>query len=269
MYAGYRIQRNAVTQHHRLLHPIADARLAWGTFEDCLAAFHAIQARDQIRTNSDHLVLLLHGFLRSKESFTPMQRALIREGYDAVAVNYPSSHRSIAGHAEQVSQILDHAEDVRTVSFVCHSMGGLIARKVLATYADWQSRIQFNRLVMIATPNYGSVAAELLLELPGGVFRALGGPSTEDLAPEGVAKIPIPNQKFGVIAGVKGDGRGFNPLLPGDDDMTVSAESVLLAGAEDSMTINAIHTFIMAKKAVIEATIHYLETGRFQPEREP
>jgi hypothetical protein len=75
----------------------------------------------------------------------------------------------------------------------------------------------------------------------------------------------MPDIRFGTIAGVRGDGKGFNPLLPGDDDMTVSAQSAHLDGAEDHLVVPyGLHTFVMIHPAVITATQHYLRTGRFK-----
>jgi len=261
VYGGHRIQRNVITQHHRLLAP-GDIRLAIGTWESCYQAFQRHRDTGRIQLKSDHLVLLLHGFFRSKDSFGPMTRALQRAGYAAHGVNYPSTRQGLDDHAEQVSLLLERSEGYKTVSFVTHSMGGIVARVLLSRDAPWRERIQVNRLVMIGTPNRGAQLLTHLSQLPA--FEEVGGPALAALEPTRAADLPLPRAKFGVIAGARGDGRGYNPLLEGDDDMTVSVASTRLPGAEDMLIVNAVHTFIMVNPTVIRSTLRYLETGAFR-----
>jgi pimeloyl-ACP methyl ester carboxylesterase len=262
LYGECRIQRNVYTGHHRLLGP-ADIRLAWGSFEHCYGVFHRQKARQQLALRSDHLVLLLHGIFRSKDSFGPMTRALRRAGYEAQSVNYPSTRRSLEDHADQVQDILDRALDVKRVSFVTHSMGGIVARVLLGRNAAWRKRIKINRLVMLGTPNRGAQFVRAVDQrVPA--FHHVAGPSFGQMLPEKAVSIPEPDVPFGVVAGARGDGKGYNPLLTGDDDFTVSVQSALLDGAEDSLVVQAMHTFIMVKPEVIQATLRYLDTGAFR-----
>ncbi len=262
LYAGYRIQRHVRTKKHRLLSP-SDLRLAGGTFAECQAAFGRLRERRTIRPASDHLVLLLHGIFRSKDSFRPLTRALRTAGFEAHGVNYPSTRQGLEDHAAQVEELLDRTEDVARVSFVSHSMGGIVARLVLARPdAAWRKRLAVGRLVLIGTPNRGAEIVTRLQDLAP--LRAVAGPSLSQLAPASAADIPMPTIPFGIIAGGTGHARGLNPLLAGDNDMTVRVEETMLEGAEDFLMVrNALHTFLMIHPKVIRATIHYLRTGSF------
>lgn len=267
LHAGYRIQRNVWTRHHRLLGP-GDLRLAFGSYETCERTFDRLCKLRHVEPESDHLVLLLHGIFRSKDSFGPMRRALRAAGYEAHGVNYPSTRQSLEDHADQVELLLERARGVRTVSFVTHSMGGLVARVLLGRKdSAWRQRIAVNRLVMIGTPNHGSEIAWRLDDLPA--WRAMAGPSFSALRPDRVSEIPVPDVRFGLVAGARGDGVGFNPLLSGDDDMTVAVDEVRLEGAEDFLVVNAVHTFVMIHPEVVRATLRFLETGRFREEPSP
>ncbi len=260
LYAGYRIQQNVLTRHHRLLSP-TDQLLATGSWARCHDTFRRLAEQRGLRLTSDHMVLLLHGIFRSKDSFGPMTRALRAAGYEAHGVNYPSTRQSLEDHADQVEALLERAEDVRTVSFVTHSMGGIVARVLLSrTNSTWRRRIRVNRLLMIATPNRGAEIAVRLDQI--GPFRAVAGPALQQIHPHKASDLPTPDVPFAVIAGGRGDPRGYNPLLQGDDDMTVSVEETRLEGAEDFMVVNAVHTFIMVHPDVVRAALHYLETGR-------
>lgn len=259
LHAGFRIQRNVITGHHRLLSP-SDLRMASGSWDHCHAAFEDLYSKQVPAPGGRHLVVLLHGIFRSKDSFSPMTRALRRAGYDAHALNYPSTRQSLEDHADQLQLLLDRVQGVDRVSFVTHSMGGIVARVLLGrTDAPWRSRLEVNRLLMIGTPNRGAEIASQLQ--PISPFMAVAGPALHQLHPERAAEVPMPTVPFGIVAGGRGTPQGFNPLLPGDNDMTVTVEETKLPGAEDFLLVNAVHTFIMVHPQVIEATQRYLETG--------
>ncbi len=75
IYCGWRIQQNVYTGHCRLLDP-SDKRKAWGTYEACRVGMERIRIEDRLKPRSDHLVLLVHGLFRSKDSFKKMGAAI-------------------------------------------------------------------------------------------------------------------------------------------------------------------------------------------------
>ena len=266
VFSGWRIQENVYTGHHRLLNP-DDVRKAWGSYKGCRVAFEEIRIREKLSRRSDHLVVLLHGMFRSKDSFRKLERHLQVAGYEVANIAYPSTRRKIREHSEQISGVLDRSEGVRSVSFVTHSLGGIVARDLLSRNADWRNRIRVRRLVMLAPPNKGSIAAETMRDWFA--FRAIAGKVGQQLTPEAVAQIPKPDCQFGVIAGGKGTKEGYNPLIPGDDDGVVSVANTRLEGARDFMVARSGHTFIMDQSEVIQAVLRFLKTGRFQaPKRD-
>ncbi len=256
---GFRIQRNVFGEHHRLLGP-ADRRLAWGSYAECRQAFEVTPREPW--PDGTHVVLLLHGYLRAKDAFKPMTRALAAAGYAAVPVNYPSMWRGMDDHADQLRQVLDGLEGRFTVSLVGHSMGGLISRKVLADGGDWQERLTVNRLVMLGVPNQGAEMADRLSDWWW--FRTLGGPASTELTTHHVPSLPPPTCAFGNVAGVRGNGEGWNPFIAGEDDGVVTYDSTRMPGAEDSLTLPCIHALLMRHPRVIQGTLSYLRTGRFE-----
>jgi pimeloyl-ACP methyl ester carboxylesterase len=118
-------------------------------------------------------VLLLHGIFRSKDSFGPMVRALRADGYEAHAINYPSTRQGLQDHADQVQTLLEHVRDADRVSFVTHSMGGMVARLVLSRLdRPWRARVVPHRLVTIGTPTADQVHTLILKETASGTVRA-------------------------------------------------------------------------------------------------
>jgi hypothetical protein len=125
--------------------------------------------------------------------------------------------------------------------------------------------LKLGRMVMLAPPNKRPQIATTLLdnELAG----AVAGAAAEELASGWNAlepKLATPTFEFGILAGGKADGRGFNPLLPGDDDAVVTVESTRLVGARDFRTLPLLHSFFMHDARAQELTLRFLTHGHFE-----
>lgn len=262
---GWRIQENVFTGHHRLLTP-GDVRRAWGGYEECRAVFESIRAERSISPRSSHWVVLIHGIFRSADSMEPLREELENAGYEVLSVNYPSSRGGVPEHARQLASVLNRARgDARTISFVTHSMGGIVLRKLLSLDEPWQKDLRTGRIVMLAPPSKGSnVAATLNEWYPA---RLIAGAGLEDLTPEEVRTLPFPDTEFGIIAGSGPGEGGWNPLLEGDDDGTLKLENVKSEQATDFMTVESQHTLLLYNNRVASAVRQFLEQGTF-PEHE-
>lgn len=258
--AGWRVQQHVVLPYCRLLDDRQTTQARGWDEEDCVAALEDARRDRRLAPAGPHLVILLHGMGRSPYLFRGMERELRAAGYDAVAINYPSLTRDIAGHADQIAHLLEGAGDVEKVSFVTHSLGGLVVRELLSRNASWRNRMSLGRVVMIAPPNQGSALAESLAVLRP--YHWIGGPAASEIAAgPPFASVPA-TLELAVIAGGTADGRGFNPLLPGNDDGVVTVSETDLHGARDRLVVPALHTVIAGDPATIDATLSFLETGR-------
>ncbi len=265
-WSDWRIQENVYTGHARLLDP-GDVRRAWGTSEACRTAFERQRVQHGVPAPREELVLLLHGLGRSRTALAPLVEGLRAGGRDVVNVSYPSTRRSLAEHAAQVSRLLDAMPEARRVSFVTHSLGGLVARQVLGDGGDWSERHSVGRLVMLAPPSRGSALADGLAEwLP---FRIIAGPSGQDVTSAGAANVPLPTCEFAVIAASGPFEDGWNPVVPGDDDAVVSVEETWLQGVDAFLVVESTHTFIMQEPEVGRAVQRFLDTGSFDDASEP
>jgi hypothetical protein len=261
VHAGWRVQQHVVLHSCRLLDRGQVVR-ARGWDDDCAVALAAARREQGLTPASRHLVLLLHGMGRSTFVFRDMERALRAAGYEAVAISYPSLTRDIAGHAGQIEALLNAASDVERVSFVTHSLGGLVVREALSRPAPWRERLALGRVVMLAPPNQGSELAAALQALPP--YHWIGGPAAGEIA-AGPPFAALPDGlEVAVIAGGTADGRGFNPLLSDNNDGIVTVAETALPDARDRMTVNAVHTVIAAAPETIAATLKFLESGRLR-----
>ena len=258
IYAGWRIQRNVITGHFRLLDP-QDIRWAWGSYSDCRKAFDAKKAALNFKPASDHLVLLLHGLGRSKDSFGDMEEALKWAGYEVMAINYPSTRQSVAAHAEDLGTVLDRLEDTKRVSFVTHSLGSFVLRELLSQRTSFASNVVLERAVLIGPPSQGADLADRLKDFAP--VQWFAGPSVQDLTTgeaESLPGLPIP---FGVVAGGLGDGAGYNPVLEGDDDGVVRVSEARLAGAVFFKVVPEFHTFLANHRDAIAVTLQFLKAS--------
>jgi pimeloyl-ACP methyl ester carboxylesterase len=207
------------------------------------------------------LVVLLHGLARGHGSMSRLGARLRAQGFETCARTYPSRQHSIRYLADQVSDwIVEQAGD-RPVCAVTHSMGGVIVRHL------HDSRIRWERIVMLAPPNQGSRLAAGLIGNP--VFRWYYGPAGAELA-DG-SRWPQPPAPFAVIAGTRSLalsnvtswtlGRRF--AAGTKNDGTVAVDETRLAGMTAFAEVDATHTWIMNDARVQALIVSYLRTGGF------
>ena len=260
---GWRIQRNAIYGHHRLLDP-RDNRRAWGSFEECAAAFEREVDSRTLRPPSDEFVVLLHGLFRARGAFGGLEKHLRGQGYEVVSMKYPSTQGSIQRQAAQLARVVERLEGARTLHFVAHSLGGLIVRCYLRDHRD----ARIGRVVMIAPPNQGARFASLLDASI--VYDLVTGPVGDQLhggRNSVIDSLPAPWCEFGVIAGGLGNDSGYLPVLGGDNDGVVLVEETRLEGMRDFLVVPAVHTLLTGDERVKRAVVQFLRTGRFAGER--
>lgn len=151
-------------------------------------------------------------------------------------------------------------ENVKTIHFVTHSLGGILLRQ----YLSENDIPELGRVVMMAPPNQGSAAADKMRGMPG--YDWLNGPPGRQLG-KGEDSVPLrlgpATFELGIIAGR----RTFDPItslvLDNPDDGRVSVEDTKLEGMQDFVVVPHSHTFMMRMRKTIDLTIRFLKTGSF------
>ncbi len=278
----HHLQQNVKTETYRLLDSRSIQRTA-GTLEECRRRLTEIESEENIVPLRGRVAIVLHGFGSGCFTMRHVAESLRnRPEYDAVFnMSYPSTQQSILDHARMLDQVVRGLPDsVNRIDFIGHSLGSIVIRRYLSGPLDenWQTPLdkmeargafvpdrRIGRFVMLGPPNHG---AEIAVKLIGNnpLNRRVGGESGDELGihwPRTELSLGIPCCSFGIIAGGRGDDRGFSLLIAGDDDGIVSTEGTRLLGADDWIQFHVGHGEMLLTEDVYEAVFRFLEHGCF------
>ena len=192
-----------------------------------------------------------------------MQTALEGSGFATLNQDYASRRKALEALAEDIHPAIQRFADGidGSVHFVCHSMGGLLARVYIARYQPKR----LGRVVMLGTPNSGSEIADRLKNF--GVYRAFFGPAGQQLGTQRDAAIealfaPV-DYPVGIIAGDRSIYPITSAFLPKPHDGRVSVENTRLDGMADHIVIRTSHPWLVRHSVAIAQTIAFLKAGKF------
>lgn len=203
------------------------------------------------------LVVLVHGFFKGPRDMAFLAKGLEQRGYSVLRVKLPTTFGSLEDCVDALHrQAGEQIRQAASVSFVAHSMGGLIVR------AYWQrySMQHLQHSVFIATPHEGSRLAEIACKVPGyrQVFKAVNAL----LSNRPYAAKPHSLFKLGVIAGSRNQGLG-RFWLSAQSDGRVEIASVRAADIDELITLPFGHKAIHQQPACLKAVLGFLEQGQF------
>lgn len=265
---GWRIQENKVMDQCRVLSP-ANVRHFAGSKAACEAKLSQIISDGQWPDPPEHVVVCLHGLMRTHRSFVGLGKRIEQESTAKVIhFGYASTRAPVSAHAESFRGLIEGLPGRPKIDLVGHSMGNIVARHAIA---DWQRDgdpegvlDRLGRFVMQGPPNQGAQIAKRLQAT--GLFGIITGASglqlggSWDQLHEHLATPPC---EFAIVAGAYNAARIRNPLVQGDSDLIVSVEESKLSGASDFTIVPVVHSFLMDDKNVQELTMRFLETGAF------
>lgn len=279
VYGKWRMQRNELTGHFRLIDP-ADVRRAWGNEAECRATFEALKRESEVPPLNGKAIITLHGLGRTRNAMNAIGRYLENNAdYKWINVSYASTRNTLEEHAQSLARVIEGLEGVKEINFVCHSLGNLVVRRYLGEANQeqprWRPDPRIRRMVMLAPPNNGARIARLTADLlhDNEFVKLVVGPSAWQLAREwddAQKTLATPSFEFGIIAGGFGEA-GLNPLLDGNDDLVVSVDETRLMGATDFRLVPCRHGGVLNDPAVLQHIATFLKQGYFTTaaEREP
>jgi pimeloyl-ACP methyl ester carboxylesterase len=202
-------------------------------------------------------IILLHGIGRTAYSMKWLQWRLRHSGFDVINLAYPSKKLNLEGCADFLRAKIQNYP-AQSLSFVTHSMGGIVLRKYIEKYGE----DQFYRIVMLGVPNQGSYVAYKLRKI---IPYVLGPASLELGDKQKISSLPIPHCEFAIIAGYGGSRFGLNPFIPGDNDFLVTVEETQLLGVKEFLKVKNFHAFLMFGHKPIGYIRSFLATGHATP----
>ena len=210
------------------------------------------------------VVFLQHGLWRTSRSLDRLARSLRASGYEVVNAGYPSTEDFIEGHAARLRDAVEArfaAGPVDELSFVGHSMGGLVIEEYLRR-PDARAP---HACVYMASPHRGAVLADKRRHWFLFCW-AMGDKAAGQLVTSApLHQKPIPHAaRSGTIVGDIGAG---SPSIPGRDDGTVGVEEATFAGAADSVVVPYGHTSILVRERTVREVLAFLRDRRFAGER--
>ena len=271
VFHQWRIQKNVITNHYRLLDD-KNVRRSWGSFDECRAKLDALKRELDMPPMKKQVVIVLHGLVRSRTSMDKLADYLNEHSeMEAVSVSYASTRGDVADHAASLASVVANLDGVERIHFVGHSLGNIVIRYYLGEHAGDKADKRIGRIVMLAPPNQGAVLAERFGD--NALFELISGSSGKQIADweELEPKLAVPQGEFGIVAGSAVPDAGGNPLIEGDDDLVLAVEETKLAGAADFRVAQVEHTFIMNDDNVRKWVQSFLENGYFvsAEERKP
>jgi len=251
LQGDYHIQKNVKNGLYRLL-DVKRKTLHRGDYQSCKNKLDGFSAKFK----HDHLVLMIHGLGRHAGIMKKSTDALRQAGLSAHSLNYATLFESVDQHADHFTHLLNNLQGIEKVSFVTHSLGGLVARELLCRSLVWNGATA-HKIVMMGVPINGAEIAEFLSRLKA--YKVISGPSGQDVLPtEKIKDLPEPAIPALIIAGGRGNENGYNPLLSGDNDGIVTVKETRLEKDHQFLLINSIHTKMMDHEEAILETIKFL-----------
>ena len=204
-------------------------------------------------------VVLVHGLFLGRWALSPLAQKLAAAGFSPHRFGYAtvtgSLARNIAALHRTVLEVVADAGTGTPVHFVCHSLGGLLLRHLLACHPDTPAGVT----VMLGTPNQGSHVARTLHRLPlvGALLAPALAHGLDGSAP------PWPrNRPLAMVVGTLPAGAGrLVPGLAKPNDGTVAVAETACDGAGEIVRLPVSHTGMLFSVAVARAVIRVLTSA--------
>ena len=246
---GWRIQKNILTGHCRLLNP-KKIRYDWGTFEICSETL-----KKETKVNKTQKVaVLIHGLGLRKESLNCLVPLLKKEGFQTVQFGYSAMLEPLESCADKLHKVLEEYEGEKF--FVTHSMGGILLRLYQQKYNN-----EIAKAVMLAPPNKGAQIVDSLKKINTSALLGVNGKRLHTGCDGLPQSLPDIKGKTMTVAGTKKSILGYFPLMffmKEQNDGVISVQSTKMDSSSVHLEVPAYHLRIMKNKEVQKSIIEFL-----------
>ncbi|MDY0315302.1 MAG: putative lipase [Bacteroidales bacterium] len=212
-----------------------------------------------------HKVYLLHGYGSPKTIMNKIKKDLEKSDFIVENYAYPAFYVDLDSLGKNL--YLDILEDnYDSVSFVTHSMGGLVVRNMLKYSGTDLSFPKIFRIVMIAPPNRGADIADFFKNTK--LIKKMLGPNVEKMTTDSTSyanQLPIPiNTELGIIVGESKYKAGYNWFIGRKNDGLLIPERVFLGNEKDVAICNYSHLGVVKNKKPRKLVLEFLKHGNFK-----
>ena len=196
-----------------------------------------------------------------RDRFERCRRRWKAAGFATLNLDYASRRKALEALAEDIHPAIQRFADRidGSVHFVCHSMGGLLARVYIARHRPKR----LGRVVMLGTPNSGSEIADRLKNF--GAYRAFFGPAGQQLGTQRDDAIECAVSTAGLSGrhhrGKPLDRSAVGKMLPKPHDGRVSVENTRIDGMADHVVVDTSHPWLVRNSVAVAQTIAFLQDG--------
>ena len=204
-------------------------------------------------------IILVHGLWMTGIEMTMLRHRLQTDyGFACVQFSYASVTGSMTDHVRKLRE-LAQAQQCEQLHFVGHSLGGVVAYKMLEATHD----LIPGRAVFMGSPLQGSSAVSAITRWTLGRV-AVGEEVREELL-DGQPRHWDGRRDIGIIAGSvnMGFGRLFSDELTTNSDGMVTIEETKLDGAKDHLVLPVTHTTMVFSPTATAQVAHFLRDGKF------
>ena len=174
---------------------------------------------------------------------------------------YPSRQLTLEEIASRLADFVSTTSKGEPVSFVGHSLGGLVVR---ALDAMPHHPAPLRRLVTLGTPHQGARVARIMAQIP--LLGSFGGPILHQLA-----QPPLPPHttalQVGCIIGHTRTPLGYLPLFGRDNDGLVCVEEAIFPTCTAELRNFTLHGLFPFLKSTAHLSAQFLRYGSFSSDQ--
>jgi pimeloyl-ACP methyl ester carboxylesterase len=204
-------------------------------------------------------IILVHGLTRTRFDMLLLERRL-RDRLPHSQIHrfgYRSRKLSLMEATKQLCDFVHTITTTDPVSFVGHSLGGILVR---ALDAAGHCKPPLHRLVTLGSPHGGAKVARYAQRYR--IAHAICGPILEELEPLPLARAPR-QLEIGCLVGATRTRFGFFPILGEDNDGLVCVREAHLGSSREAKELFVFHALFPFSARVADLSARFLEHGSF------
>ncbi len=210
------------------------------------------------KDNQAKNIILVHGLFMSGVVMVKLRNFLKEHGYTNTIFSYRTVRDAPEKGAEQLRLLIESFNEPSII--ICHSLGGLLVQKALASLQNPEQKVQ--KVISMGTPWQG---ASILTFMQQYHLDSIVGKSLEILLPKENNEWQFSNISLGSIAGKSTIGARvlFAPGKKIPTDGTVTIDETKIKGMTDHTIIPISHTGLIFSNLAAQKCLEFIKTNHF------